>query len=146
MIPEAVNLPIFLTFVDHYAKKFIAQNGFGRWLAEYQDMEARGLFAPNILRQLYIKILTDKFYLDFQKKRAVWYIGSLAQDAAEAYIQQNNVSQEPQYYKICVVTGETALDDDGDPFEGLDKEEAIQICKSLNDEIGEELFVIKKDI
>lgn len=139
-IPEIVNKPQFLKFVEVYAKKFKAQNGFGRWLHEYQDMDARGLFAPVILKALYIKILLDKFYLGFIREQAVFYIGVHAQDAAEAYYK----AREDYLYKITVITGETALDDDDDEYINLEYDEAVEICKALNDEAEEELFYIKR--
>lgn len=139
-IPSVIDSPIFLKFIDVYAKKFIANNGFGRWLYEYKDMEARGLFKPTILRELYKKILTDTFYLGFIREQAVYYIGVYAQDAAEAYIKTRN----EYLYKICVFTGEIATDDDGDKYTNLEYEEASEICASLNEEAEEELFVVKR--
>ena len=139
-IPEVVNKPIFLKFVEHYYKVFRSQNGFGRWLHEYEDMEKRGLFKPNILKALYIKILTNTFYLGFIREQAVYFICVYAQDAAQAYYD----SMDSYLYKICVITGETAVDDDGDEYVELFYDEASQICKSLNEEAEEELFIIKK--
>ena len=85
-IPDVIDTPQFLKFVEVYTKKFRANNGFGRWLYEYQDMEARGLFKPNVIKALYKKILQDKFYLGFIREQAVYYIGVYAQEAAEAFI------------------------------------------------------------
>ena len=47
-------------------------------------------------------------------------------------------------YKICVITGEIAVDEDDDEYIELYYDEATQICKSLNEEAEEELFVIKR--
>lgn len=69
-ITDAIDSPAFLKFLDIYAKRFIANNGFGRWLHEYQDMQARGLFKPIILRELYKKILTNTFCLGFIREQA----------------------------------------------------------------------------
>ena len=139
-VPEIVKEPIFLKFVEHYAKRFRARNGFGRWLHEYQDMEAKGLFSPKILRAFYIQICTDKFDLGFIKDEAVWYICSQAVDAAKAYIEERVNST----YRIVVLTGEQAEDEDGDPYTDLTYEEAVEICQALNEEAEEELFKIQK--
>lgn len=139
-IPEVVYHPQFLKFVEYYAKAFKAQNGFGRWLKEYRDMEAEGLFAPRILRLFYIQILGNTFKLDFQKELAVWSICCNARDATKAYVNE----RENALYDIRVITGELACDDDDDPYVNLTYEEAIQIVKALNEEAEEELFVIKR--
>lgn len=139
-IPDVIDKPQFLKFVEVYTKKFRANNGFGRWLHEYQDMEARGLFKPTIIKALYKKILQDKFYLGFIREQAVYYIGVFAQDATEAYYK----TREMYLYKIVVVTGETAVDDDDDEYTELEYDEAVEICKSLNEEAEEELFFVKR--
>lgn len=139
-IPDVIDKPQFLKFVEVYAKKFRANNGFGRWLHEYQDMEARGLFKPTIIKALYKKILQDKFYLGFIREQAIYYIGVFAQDAAEAYYK----AREDYLYKIVIITGETAVDDDDDEYTELEYDEAVEICKSLNEEAEEELFFVKR--
>lgn len=139
-IPEIVHHPQFLRFIDYYAKAFIKKRGFGRWLKEYHDMEAQGLFAPRVLRLFYIQILGNTFKLDFQKKQAVWDICSCARDAAEAYIDECLNAM----YDIRVITGELAYDDDDDPYTNLTYEEAAQIVEALNEEAEEELFVMKR--
>lgn len=140
-IPDVIDKPQFLKFVEVYAKKFRAQNGFGnRWLHEYQDMEKRGLFKPTIIKALYKKILEDKFYLGFIREQAIYYIGVYAQDAAEAYYK----AREDYLYKIVLVTGETAVDDDDDEYTELEYDEAVEICKALNEEAEEELFFVKR--
>ena len=139
-ISDVLNKPMFLKFVEHYAKKFRARNGYGRWLHEYQDLENRGMFKPAIIRDQYIKMLKDQFYLGYIKGTAFWYIGVYAQEAAERYY--DNV--DSYLYKICVITGETAVDEDDDEYIELSYDEASQICKALNEEAEEELFIIKK--
>lgn len=139
-IPDVIDTPQFLKFVEVYTKKFRANNGFGRWLYEYQDMEARGLFKPNVIKALYKKILQDKFYLGFIREQAVYYIGVYAQEAAEAYYK----SREEYLYKIVIITGETAVDDDDDEYTELDYDEATEICKALNEEAEEELFFVRR--
>lgn len=139
-ISDVIYKPMFLKFVEHYAKKFRARNGYGRWLHEYQDLENRGMFKPAIIRDQYIKMLKDQFYLGYIKGTAFWYIGVYAQEAAEKYY--DNV--DSYLYKICVITGETAVDEDDDEYIELSYDEASQICKALNEEAEEELFVIKK--
>lgn len=141
-IPEYIYTPIFLKFVEHYFKKFRAHNGYGRWLYEYQQMEQQGLFKPTIIRALYIKMLTNTFYLGYIKGTAIRYIGVYAQDATKAYFDNVDNFQ----YKICVITGETAVDEDGDEYIELSYDEATQICQSLNEEAEEELFKIEKMI
>ena len=137
---DVIEKPQFLKFIDVYAKRFIANNGFGRWLHEYKDMEARGLFKPTILKALYIKILKDEFRLSFVREQAVYYIGVSAQEAAEAYYK----AREMYLYKITVITGETAVDDDDDEYTELEYDEAVEICKALNEEAEEELFFVKR--
>lgn len=139
-IPDVVYHPQFLKFVEYYAKVFKAQHGFGRWLKEYQDMEAKGLFAPRILRLFYMQILGNTFKLDFQREQAVWYICCYAKDAAEAYIDERINA----LYDVRVITGELAYDDDDDPYTDLTYEEATQIVNALNEEAEEELFVMKR--
>lgn len=139
-IPEVIYHPQFLKFVDYYAKRFIRQKGFGRWLKEYQDMQSKGLFAPRVLRLFYIQILGNTFKLDFQREQAVWYICTYAKEAAEAYVDEH----ENALYDIHVITGELAYDDDDDPYTDLTYEEATQIVKALNEEAEEELFVMKR--
>lgn len=139
-IPDILYSSIFLKFVEHYAKKFREQNGYGRWLHEYADLESKGMFKPAIIRDQYIKMLKGQFYLGYIRGTAFWYIGVYAQEAAEAYY--NSISSS--LYKVCVITGETALDEDGDEYIELSYDEAIQICKALNEEIDENLFEVKK--
>lgn len=139
-IPEVLNTPMFLKFVEHYTKKFKAQNGYGRWLYEYQDLENHGMFRPAIIRDQYIKMLKGQFYLGYIKGTAFRYIGVYAQEAAERYYNNAN----SYLYRICVMTGETAVDEDDDEYIELSYDEASQICKALNEEAEEELFIIKK--
>ena len=139
-IPDVIDKPQFLKFVEVYTKKFKVNNGFGRWLHEYQDMEARGLFKPAIVKALYKKILQDNFHLGFIREQAIYYIGVFAQDAAEAYYK----AREDYLYKITIITGETAVDDDDDEYTELEYDEAVEICKALNDEAEEELFFVKQ--
>ena len=139
-ISEVVKHPQFLKFIDYYAKAFIKRKGFGRWLKEYRDMEKQGLFAPRVLRLLYIKIINGTSELDFQREQAVWDICCSAKNATNAYIDE----QENSLYDIVVITGEIAYDDDDDPYTNLTYEEATQIVKALNEEAEEELFIMKK--
>ena len=139
-IPEAIYHPQFLKFVEYYAKAFKQRRGFGRWLKEYQDMDAKGLFAPRVLRLFYIQILGNTFRLDFQREQAVWDICCCALSATESYVDE----RENALYDIHVITGELAYDDDDDPYTDLTYEEATQIVKALNEEAEEELFVMKR--
>lgn len=139
-IPDVLYSPIFLKFVEHYYKKFRAQNGYGRWLHEYKDLENRGMFKPAIIKDQYIKMLKGQFCLGYIRGTAFWWIGVSAQEAAEAY--HDNV--DSYLYKICVITGETAVDEDDDEYIELSYDEATQICKALNEEAEEELFIVKR--
>lgn len=139
-VPEIVKEPIFLKFVEYYAKRFKEQNGFGRWLHEYEDMEAKGLFAPKILRTFFIQIHIGTFDLGFIRDDAIWYICSQAVDAAKTYIDERVNS----VYRLILVTGEQAEDEDGDPYTDLSYEEAKEICQALNEEAEEELFKIER--
>ena len=56
----------------------------------------------------------------------------------------NQIIIDSYLYKICVITGETAVDEDDDEYIELSYDEASQICKALNEEAEEELFIIKK--
>lgn len=139
-LTNILNTPIFLKFIEHYTAEFKANNGFGRWLHEYQDLENLGMFKPAIVRDQYIKMLKGQFALGFIRGTAFWYIGVYAQDAAEAYY----ASIDTSLYKICVITGEIALDEDDDEYIELSYDEANQICKALNEEAEEELFIVKR--
>lgn len=138
-IPIVVDKPQFLKFVEIYTEKFRQNAGFGRWLHEYDDMDAKGLFKPNIVKALYKKILLGTFCLGYIRKHAIYYIGIYAQDAAESYYEL----REKHLYKIVVITGETAVDEDDDEYIDLAYDEAVEICKALNEEAEEELFFIK---
>lgn len=138
-IPKVIDTPLFLKYADIFAKKFKAQRGFGRWLKEYQEMEAKGLFKASILRVLYKKILAGTFRLTFIEQQAVYYIGILAQDAAQTFYD----ARDNRLYKICVITGEIAVDEDDEEYIDLEYDEAEQICRLLNEEAEEKLFNIK---
>ena len=57
-IPPAIYTNHFLRFLGYYAKNFKATNGYGKyWLKEWERMEEKGMFKPEKLRELYIKIL-----------------------------------------------------------------------------------------
>lgn len=139
-IPECLYSPIFLKFVEYFTNKFKEQNGYGRWLHEYQELETTGMLKPLVIRDQYIKMLSEQFLLGYIKGTAYWYIGINAQKATETYYTNIDGS----LYKICIITGETALDEDGDEFIELSYSEAEEICKALNDEAEENLFVVKR--
>ena len=140
---EALQLtetPIFLKFVEHYLNDWLKHYGWGRWLHEYQVMYEQGLFKPKIFKALYIKELEGTLHMGFIREEPIHYVGVYAIDATKAYYD----SKESYLYKICVITGETAMDEDGDEYVELTFDEATQICKSLNDEAEEELFKLVK--
>ena len=78
--------------------------------------------------------------MGFIREEPIHYVGVYAIDATKAYYD----NKESYLYKICVITGETAMDEDGDEYTELTFDEATQICKSLNDEAEEELFKLVK--
>lgn len=139
-VPEIVKEPMFLKFIEHYADKFRHGDCMGKWLYEYQDMENKGWFKPEILRKFYIQICLGTFQYGFIRDEAIWYICSRAADATKAYIDEHAHS----LYRIVLVTGEVAVDDDGDEYADLTYGEACSICKALNEEAEEYLFFKQK--
>lgn len=130
----------FLEFIEKHTSEFMMSDGFGRWIHEYQDMEAKGQFEAEYLRGEYIKILVNQSCLDFQRKQAVYACCIYAHDDIKAFYADNSNF----LWKICVITGETATDEDGDEYIELSFDEASQICKALNTEAEENLFLIKR--
>lgn len=137
---ELVKMPEFIKFVDYYLKEWLKYKGWGRWLYEYQQMQDAGLFKPSIFKALYIKELEGTLNIGFIKEEPIHYVGASAIDATESYY----AFQQETLYKICVITGEIAEDNDGDLYVELTYEEATQICEALNDEMEEELFKIER--
>lgn len=132
-IPQVVYTDQFLRFVAVYANRFKATNGYGRWLAEYRRMDEQGMFKPEKLRELYIKILDGSNTLSYIYWDAVHYICVQALDAAKAFASAN-------LFDVRVVTGEIAVNDDDEELTGLSMEEAISICNAMNEEAEELLF------
>lgn len=132
-IPEVIYTDQFLRFVAVYANRFRATNGYGRWLAEYKRMDEHGWFKPEKLRELYIDILKDTSTLSYIYWDAVHYICIQALDAAKAFALTNS-------FEIRVITGEIAFNDDDEELKDLSMEEALAICKAMNDEAEEHLF------
>lgn len=132
-IPQAIYTDQFLRFVAVYANRFKATNGYGRWLAEYKRMDEHGWFKPEKLRELYIDILKDTSTLSYIYWDAVHYICIQALDAAKAFALTNS-------FEIRVITGEIAFNDDDEELKDLSMEEALAICKAMNDEAEELLF------
>lgn len=132
-IPEIIYTNQFLKFVAVYANRFRMTKGFGRWLAEYKRMDEQGMFVPEKLRELYIKILDGSNTLSFIYWEAVHYICIQALDAAKAFASSNS-------FEIRVITGEIAFNDDDEELKDLSMEEALAICKAMNDEAEELLF------
>lgn len=138
-IPQAINTSQFLKFVAVFANKFKANSGYGKWLVEYEQMDKRGLFEPESLRALYIKILTNSFRYQFIIKDAVNYICSQALDATKTYIETNT-------FDIRIITGEIATDDNDNELTDLSLDEALDICKVMNEEAEELLFRVYSSI
>lgn len=132
-IPQVIYTDQFLRFVAVYANRFKATNGYGRWLAEYRRMDEQGMFKPEKLRELYIDILKDTSTLSYIYWDAVHYICIQALDAAKAFALTNS-------FEIRVITGEIAFNDDNEELKDLSMEEALTICKAMNDEAEELLF------
>nr|DAI13783.1 MAG TPA: hypothetical protein [Caudoviricetes sp.] len=132
-IPQVIYTDQFLRFVAAYANRFKATNGYGRWLAEYKRMDEQGMFKPEKLRELYIKILDGSNTLSYICWDAVRYICIQALDAAKAFALTNS-------FEIRVITGEIVVNDDDEELTGLSMEEALTICKAMNDEAEELLF------
>lgn len=132
-IPQAIYTDQFLRFVAVYANRFKATNGYGRWLAEYKRMDEQGMFKPEKLRELYIKILDGSNTLSYIYWDAIHYICIQALDAAKAFASAN-------LFDVRVITGEIAVNDDDEELTGLSMEEAISICNAMNDEAEELLF------
>ena len=138
-INNIVKHPQFLKFAEIYANRFMLNDGFGRWIVEYQDMENRGMFEPAALRREYIKIILERSYLDFQREQAVYTICVNAEYATKAFLDNQKAA-----YCIVTTTGEIATDDDDEPYSDLSQAEAKQICDSLNEEAEEIIFKIRR--
>ena len=132
-IPQVIYTDQFLRFVAVYANRFKATNGYGRWLAEYRRMDEQGMFKPEKLRELYIKMLDGSNTLSYIYWEAVHCICIQALDAAKAFALTNS-------FEIRVITGEIAFNDDDEELKDLTLEEAIDICNCMNDEAEEHLF------
>lgn len=132
-IPQVIYTDQFLRFVAVYANRFRATNGYGRWLAEYRRMDEQGMFKPEKLRELYIKILDGSNTLSYIYWDAVHYICVQALNATKTFASVNS-------FDIRVITGEIAINDNDEELTGLSMEEAISICDSMNEEAEEMLF------
>ena len=134
-IPQVIYTNQFLRFAAFYIKRFKATNGYGRWLAEYRRMDEQGMFTPEKIREQYIKILDGSSTLSYIYWDAIHYIGIQALDAAKAFVETIS-------FDIRVITGEIAINDDNEELTDLSLEEAMSICKSMNEEAEELLFKV----
>lgn len=132
-IPQVIYTDQFLRFITIYVNKFKATNGYGRWLAEYQRMDEQGLFKPEKLRELYVDILNSVSTLPYICWDVVYRICIQALDATKIFAFKNS-------FDIRVITGEIAVNDNGEELTDLSLEEAINICNSMNEEAEELLF------
>lgn len=133
-LPQEIRTSQFLKFVRLYAKQFKANNGYGKWLAEYQEMDKLHWFdTPNILRDIYIDILLNTSTQPYIIRDAVYYICTQALEATRVLLSQ-------RLFAICLITGEIALDDNDNELTGLSFENATTLCKVMNDEAEEILF------
>ena len=137
-IPKELNSDIFLKMVKYYADRFIANKGYGKWLAEYQAMLDAGQLRPNMLRSMYICIKQGKAEnLGFIKFDAVNHICVLALDATRNILDNER-------FAIRLITGEIAVDDNGMELTDLSLTTATTICEEMNKEAEEELFKVTK--
>ena len=136
-IPETIYSKYFFKFLEEEYFFFRQNNGFGRWIKEYERAEAAGLFGLEPMREEFIKIQQNTSKLDFQTRMAIYTIVMSAIRKTEHYL-----NLLPNNYEIRVITGEVAEDEDGDPLINLSKEEAFSICKALNIEAEELLFKV----
>lgn len=135
-IPAAIHTNQFLRFLAYYAKEFKANNGYGKyWLKEWTRMEEWGMFKPEKLRELYIKILDGTNTLTYIYWDVVASIGAQALDATKALISTAT-------YDIRIITGEIAVNDDDEELLGLSIDEAVFICDAMNEEAEELLFKV----
>ena len=135
-IPAVVYTDQFLRFLAYYAKEFKANNGYGKyWLKEWTRMEEQGMFKPEKLRELYIKILDGSNTLTYIYWEAVHCICTQALNAANVFISTTT-------YDIRVITGEIAVNDDDEELMGLSMDEAVFICNAMNEEAEELLFKV----
>lgn len=132
-IPQVIYTDQFLRFVVVYVNKFKANNGYGRWLAEYKRMDEHGWFKPKKLREFYIDILKGISTLSYIYWDVVNNICIQALDAAKTFASVNS-------FDVRVITGEIAVNDDDEELTGLSMEEALSICKAMNEEAEELLF------
>ena len=132
-IPQVIYTDQFLRFVAIYANRFKASNGYGKWLVEYKRMDESGWFKPEKLREFYADILKGTSTLSYIYWDAVHYICVQALDAAKTFALTNS-------FEIRVITGEIAINDNDEELTGLSMEEALAICKAMNDEAEELLF------
>ena len=102
-------------------------------------MEAKGMFEPKKLRELYIKILDGSNTLSYIYWDAVNSICVQALDATEAYISAAT-------FDIRVITGEIATDDNGKEITNLSIKEAISVCNTMNEEAEELLFMVYNSV
>lgn len=132
-IPQVIYTDQFLRFVAIYANRFKASNGYGKWLVEYKRMDESGWFKPEKLREFYADILKGTSTLSYIYWDAVHYICVQALDAAKTFALTNS-------FEIRVITGEIAINDNDEELKDLSMEEALAICKAMNDEAEELLF------
>lgn len=133
-----INTEIFLRFSAIKAKQFRKQNGFGRWLAEYERMEKSGLFTPIKLREQYIQIINNNYRFGFIYSQAIQYICSNTIDSINILVLNKT-------FCIKTIYGDIAIDENDDELSGLLLEDALNICNRMNEEAEEILFKIYCD-
>lgn len=125
----------FKVYVQKQFEQFKKQNGFGKWLAEYKRMEVSSLFEPSSIIKQYQQILNGKYEYGFICMQAINYICVNAIDSFSNILQNND-------FCIMLNNTEIALDDDKEELIGLSFDEAISICKAMNEDIGNKIFFV----
>ena len=96
-------------------------------------MDKANMFKPENIREQYIKILNGTSRLSYIYWDVIHHIGIQALDATKAFVSANS-------FEIRVITGEIAFDDNNEELTDLSLEEALSICKAMNEEAEELLF------
>ena len=133
---KIINTPQFLKFIEHYVKEFKETNGYGRWLAEYERMSQTGMLKPENIREQYISILNKTSKLSYIYWDAINCIGIQAFDATKAFMSINSS------YEIRTISDKIVIDDSDEELSDLSLEEALSICKAMNEEAEELLFKV----
>ncbi len=134
-IPDYIKSKMFLGYIKAEADLFKARNGYGRWLHEYEQMEAEGGFEPARLRDCYMDILAGVNTLPFLEMDAVNHICSRAHAKAAEDLGV-------RAFELRTVEGDRAVDEDGDDLAYLTMSEARALRDKMNNGANEYLYWI----